>query len=324
VVLTAAVVEYAVLPQLVKARSAIDDVSDASTWLLPVALVLEAASLACYTWLTQSTVPVRHRVTWFTQLAMDLTGFAASHVLPGGGTTASALRYRLMTARKIPRAVALSTAAVEATFSDLALLASYCVGVGLALPQLDNHPYYVVGAVAGVALIGATGLGSWILARSRPGSHVAARVEPLRSERLTRWAHQWRHLVAEIRAFLADHDRRNVALVFALGNWLLDAACLWVCLAAFGAVVQPGLVLTAYGAANLLGLLPVTPGGLGVVEGVLMPALIAFGAGGGAAVLGVLAWRVLQFWLPIPVGGVAYVALRVGDLRTGRDLSASR
>jgi uncharacterized protein (TIRG00374 family) len=318
------VVEYAVLPQLVKARSAIDDVSDASTWLLPVALVLEAASLVCYTWLTQSTVPVRHRVTWFTQLAMDLTGFAAAHVLPGGGTTSSALRYRLMTTRQIPRAVALSTAAVEATFSDLALLAAYCAGVALALPQLDDHPYYVVGAAVGVALIGASGLGSWVLARSRPGSHVAALTEPLRSARLQRWAHQWRRLVGEVRDFLADHDRRNVALVFALGNWLLDAACLWVCLAAFGAVVQPGLVLTAYGAANLLGLLPVTPGGLGVVEGVLMPALIAFGVSGGAAVLGVLGWRVLQFWLPIPVGGVAYVALRVGDRRAGRDLSATR
>lgn len=324
VVLTAAVVEYAVLPQLVEARSAVDEVSEASPWLLPVALLLEAASLACYTWLTQATVPVRHRATWLTQLAMDLTGFAAAHVLPGGGTAASAVRYRLMTARRIPRSVALSTAAVEATFSDLALLASYCAGVALALPQLDNHPYYVLGAVAGVALIGASGLGSWVLARSRPGSHVAPRTEPLRSERLQAWTRQWRRLVGGVRDFLGDHDRRNVALVFAVANWVLDAACLWVCLAAFGAVVQPGLVLTAYGTANLLGLLPITPGGLGVVEGALMPALVAFGVGGAVAVLGVLAWRVLQFWLPIPVGGAAYVALRIGDLRSGRNVSASR
>ncbi|HEX2895822.1 MAG TPA: lysylphosphatidylglycerol synthase transmembrane domain-containing protein [Marmoricola sp.] len=323
-VLTAAIVEYAVVPQLVKARSAIDDVSGASTWLLPVALCLQAASLACYTWLTQSTVPVRHRVSWPTQLAMDLTGFAAAHVLPGGGTASSALRYRLMTTRRIPRPVALSTAAVEATFSYVALLATYCVGVALALPELNDHPYYVVGAVAGLGLIGASSAGFWALARSRPGSHVAPLVEPLRSVRLQQWARQWRRLVGEVRSFLDDHERRNVALVFALGNWLLDAACLWVCLAAFGAVVQPGLVLTAYGAANLLGLLPITPGGLGVVEGVLMPALVAFGVGGAVAVLGVLAWRVLQFWLPIPVGGAAYVALRVADLRAGRDLSASR
>jgi len=324
VLLTAAVVEYALLPQLVRARSELAQVSGGTPWLLAVALALEAASLASYTWLTQATVPARHRVGWFTQLAMDLTGFAASHTLPGGGTTATALRYRLMTARRIPHSVALSTAAVQATFSDLALLAAYCGGVALALPQLRDHPFYVVAAAAGVVLIGASGLGSWLVARSRPGTHVASRAEPLRSPRLQRWAHQWRHLVADIRAFLADHDRRNVALLFALGNWVLDATALWVCLAAFGEVVQPGLLLAAYGAANLLGLLPLTPGGLGVVEGVLIPGLLAFGVGGGAAVLGVLSWRVIQFWLPIPVGGIAYAALRVADVRAGRDVSLSR
>jgi hypothetical protein len=114
VVLTAAVVEYAVLPQLVRARSELDVVSGGTPWLLAVALLVEAASLSSYTWLTQLTVPVAHRVGWGSQLAIDLTGFGASHVLPGGGTTATALRYRLMTARRIPRTVALSTAAVEA------------------------------------------------------------------------------------------------------------------------------------------------------------------------------------------------------------------
>lgn len=217
----------------------------------------------------------------------------------------------------------ISTTAVEATFSYLGLLITYCVGVGLALPQLDNHPAYVITAAAGLLLVGASGLGSSFLARSRPGTHVA-RVEPLRSQRLQQWARQWRELVGDIRAFLADHERRNVALLFAIGNWVIDAACLWVCLAAFGEVVPPGLLVTAYGAANLFGLLPITPGGLGVVEGVLMPALVAFGVGGGVAVLGVLGWRVFQFWLPIPAGGLAYLALRIGDLRAGRDLSAPR
>jgi uncharacterized protein (TIRG00374 family) len=320
-VVAAALVEYVVLPQLVRARHEVELVTGGTAWLLPLALVLEALSLASYTWLTQSTVPVEHRVRWRTQLAMDLTGFAASHALPGGGTTATALRYQLMTARGIPESAALSTAAVQATFSDLALLATYCVGVALSLPALTHHAYYVVAAVLGLLLIGATGIGSWLLARSRPGTHVAVETDPLRSERLQLWARRWRHLVGDIRAFLVDRERRNVAVLFAFGNWVLDAAVLWVCLAAFGEVVHPGLLLTAYGAANLLGLLPVTPGGLGVVEGVLMPALVAFGVGGGAAVLGVLSWRVVQFWLPMPVGAVAYLALRVGDARSGRDLS---
>lgn len=321
VVFTAAVVEYAVVPQVVRAGSELDRLSGASPWLIALAVVLEVASLACYTWLTQTTVPARHRLGWFTQLAMDLSGFGASHALPGGGTTAMALRYRLMTTRGIPRPAALSTAAVEGALSYLALLATYTFGVALALPHLNDHPYYVVAAAVGLAFVGATA--PWVLRPGRSGAHVA-RVEPLRSPRLQRWARQWRHLLADVHAFLTDRERRDVALLFALGNWMLDAACLWLCLAAFGVRVPPGLLLTAYGAANLLGLLPITPGGLGVIEGVLMPSLVAFGVAGGVAVLGVLGWRVLQFWLPIPVGGLAYAALRISDLRAGRELSASR
>ena len=63
-----------------------------------------------------------------------------------------------------------------------------------------------------------------------------------------------------------------------MSNWLLDASCLYVCLAAYGGPhLGPEVVLTAYGFANLLGLLPLTPGGLGLVEGSLIPLLIALG-----------------------------------------------
>ncbi|HEX3224050.1 MAG TPA: flippase-like domain-containing protein [Nocardioides sp.] len=97
---------------------------------------------------------------------------------------------------------------------------------------------------------------------------------------------------------------------------MLDAACLYVCLAAYqGQHVGPALVLTAYGFANLLGLLPLTPGGLGVVEGALIPLLIALGTSSSVAVLGVLTWRVLQFWLPVPVAAACYVGLRISGRR---------
>jgi uncharacterized protein (TIRG00374 family) len=319
-VLTAAVVEYAVLPQLVKARADVSLATGGAVWLLAVAVVLEAASLASYTALTQATVPVPHRLRWRTQLAMDLTGFAASHSLPGGGATAAALRYRLMTARRVPPRIALSTAAVQTTFSDLALLGTYCLGVALSLPETRDHPAYVIAAGVGVVVMVTTGTASWLLARHRPATHVVATVEPFRSPRLRRWARRLRRLADEIVTFLGDHDRRNSAVLYAVGNWVLDAAALWACVAAYGKVLSPGLLLTAYGAAGLLGLLPLTPGGLGVIEGALIPSLLAFGVGGSAAVLGVISWRIVQFWIPIPVGGVAYVALRVGDARTGRAL----
>src|SRR5947209_6044742 len=98
----------------------------------------------------------------------------------------------------------------------------------------------------------------------------------------------------------------------AAANWTLDAASLWVFLYAFGFRAGPIELVVAYGLANVLAAIPVTPGGLGIVEGVLVPTLVGFGASRGIAILGVVAWRLVNFWLPIPVGTACYVSLRAG------------
>jgi uncharacterized membrane protein YbhN (UPF0104 family) len=74
--------------------------------------------------------------------------------------------------------------------------------------------------------------------------------------------------------------------------------------------MSPELVLSAYGVAGLVGLVPITPGGLGVIEGTLVSGLVIVGGASGPVVLGVLTWRLLQFWLPVPVAAVAWLSLR--------------
>ncbi|MEP7088508.1 MAG: lysylphosphatidylglycerol synthase domain-containing protein [Nocardioidaceae bacterium] len=80
-------------------------------------------------------------------------------------------------------------------------------------------------------------------------------------------------------------------------------------------LLAPGPLLAAYGVANLLALLPLTPGGIGVAEGVLVPALVTFGAPQSAALLGVPTWRLAEYLLPIPLALVTYVSLRAGRPR---------
>ncbi|HEY2214782.1 MAG TPA: flippase-like domain-containing protein, partial [Acidimicrobiales bacterium] len=99
--------------------------------------------------------------------------------------------------------------------------------------------------------------------------------------------------------------------VWAAANWLLDATSLFVFLFAFGVHVDPIDVLVAYGLANILAVIPITPGGLGVVEVTVVSILTGFGVPVAAASAGVLAWRLVNFWLPIPFGGAAYLSLRL-------------
>ena len=104
----------------------------------------------------------------------------------------------------------------------------------------------------------------------------------------------------------------NRAGAWAVANWTLDAASLWVFVAAFGHRVAPDGLLVGYGLANVLAAIPLTPGGLGVVEGVLTPTLVGFGTPSAVALLGVVSWRMVNFWLPIPVGATCYLSLRMG------------
>jgi uncharacterized protein (TIRG00374 family) len=90
-----------------------------------------------------------------------------------------------------------------------------------------------------------------------------------------------------------------------------------VAFAAVGAGVPWRGLLVAYGAAQVAANLPITPGGLGVVEGSLTVALVAFGGSTAQTVAAVLLYRILNFWVVLPLGWGAWVGLEL-DVRKRR------
>jgi putative heme transporter len=98
-------------------------------------------------------------------------------------------------------------------------------------------------------------------------------------------------------------------LWWGLANWVLDCSCLALSFLAVGAGVPWKGLLLAYGAGQLAANLPITPGGLGVVEGSLTIAIVAFGGATTSTVLAVLLYRVISFWLTLPLGWGAWAWL---------------
>ena len=110
-------------------------------------------------------------------------------------------------------------------------------------------------------------------------------------------------------------ENRSVLGRVVLGStaaWLLDASSLWVFLRAFGGSLDVVSLLVAFGLANIFAVIPITPGGLGIVEGVYIPTLVGFGLSRRVATLGVASYRLAQYWFPIVLGAVVYATLRVG------------
>ena len=94
------------------------------------------------------------------------------------------------------------------------------------------------------------------------------------------------------------------------GSAGFDYLALLAALLAVHASPQPSLVLIGYAGAELLALVPFTPGGLGFVEGGLVGMLTLAGVPGKAALAATLLYRLVSYWLPLPTGAVAYGLFR--------------
>ncbi|PFG38594.1 uncharacterized protein (TIRG00374 family) [Georgenia soli] len=105
---------------------------------------------------------------------------------------------------------------------------------------------------------------------------------------------------------LVSHPRRLALTV--LGNvvtslgWILALYC---SLAAFGTHLSAIQVALVYFAGNAAGSVVPTPGGIGSIDVAMIAGLTAVGVGPGVAVSATVVFRVVTFWVQIPLGWVA-------------------
>jgi uncharacterized protein (TIRG00374 family) len=309
-----AVLEYLVLPQLAGTRSALHLLGHVRLVWVAAGVGLEAASLASYSMLTRSVLS-HHRPTYLWLLRTDLTSLGISHVLPGGAAAGSTLRYRLLREGGTPAQDAIVGAAVQGIGSAVVLVSLLWLALVASLIVVAANPLYVAAAAVGAVVI--AGAAAAVLGLSRGQARmnaltlrfigrVPARFRARTQQGLDNAAAQLVHL-------LADRAALGRSAAWAAANWLLDAASLGVFLAAYGWHPNPIGLLVGYGLANVLAAVPISPGGLGVIEGILIPTLVGFGSPRSIALLGVVSWRLFNFWAPIPVSGLSYASLRAQD-----------
>jgi uncharacterized protein (TIRG00374 family) len=186
-----------------------------------------------------------------------------------------------------------------------------------SIPTNGYNPLYGFAAIGGV-LVMAVFAGMLLLltkGREHAGEYLRSITKRLPFIKPEKVEELMRTIAVRIDHLLKDRSLLRRAVLWATLNWLLDAASLWVFLLAFGHVTFPIDLLVAYGLANILAAIPLTPGGLGIVEAVLIPTLVGFHMPKAVATLGVLGYRLINFWIPIPIGGAAYISLRVRKSR---------
>jgi uncharacterized protein (TIRG00374 family) len=306
------VIEYLVLPQIAGVRKSLALLGRVNVRFLVLGLVLEAAALLAYAKLTESVIPSIERPGFFTLFRIDLSTLAVSHLLPGGAAAGTALGYRLMTAAGVSGDDAGFALATQGIGSAIVLNALLWLGLVVSIPLRGLNPLYGTAALVGVIVIGGFSAAVVLLVRGERRTietmcRVANKVPFVDGDKVQEVAHR---VADQFRELLGNKALLRRALFWATTNWLLDAASLWVLIWAFGFRVGLDGLIVSYGLANVLAAVPITPGGLGVVEAVLTSTLVGFGSPRGIAILGVISFRLVNFWVPIPLGGLASLSLR--------------
>lgn len=305
-------VEYFAIPALVGASKNLDVLRRINLAWLVAGTALQAASLLCYALLTR-TLLFGYRLGVFKLTRITLATTATSHLIPAGAVGSAGLGYQLLTANGVAGVDAGFALATGSIGSAVVLNAMLLPALVISIPLAGLHPIYVAIALVGLlALLGGYAL-LYLLTRGeeyavRAVRAVGGRVPRVGADRVERIVRQLGDSLARL---AADRAVLRRAVLWAALNWLLDAASLWSFIAALGHRVNPVELFAAYGIAYVLAVIPLTPAGLGVIEVTAATLLLSFGVPRTVATLGVLGWRLVNFWLPIPLGVAAYLSLEL-------------
>jgi uncharacterized protein (TIRG00374 family) len=280
---------------------------EANWWWLIASVVAAAASMHSFaqiqrTLLKSAGVHVR-------QLRSEAAFYAAnslSTTLPGGPVLSATFLFRQQRLWGASTVVA----------SWQLVMSGVLQAVGLALLGLGgafflgarNNPFSLLFTLGGfVALL--------LLAQAvatRPdliegiGSRVLTWVNSLRGRPADTGLDKWRETLMQLESVSLGRRDLGVAFSWSMFNWIADVACLGFAAYAAGDHASVAGLTVAYAAARAVGTIPLMPGGLLVVEAVLVPGLVSSGMSLPSAISAMLLYRLISWLLIAAVGWVVF------------------
>jgi uncharacterized protein (TIRG00374 family) len=283
---------------------------------MAAAVIAQAASLGSYVQLyRQVLAALGARLRFRLSADVVLASFLVSHLTPFGSAAGTVVNVSTLESEGVAAATTGEAIALTSLVSTVALIILFGTGFVATAGRHVPGTYLII---AGIALV----LVAMVLA-----AVLALGAHPAVAGHAGRWA------ASLARRFqpgidpdkVAAASRRLASLArsaltgrafwtsfgFAAADLAFDLLSLDLMFLAFR--YQPGFgpLAVAYAAANIASAIPITPGGLGVVEVALVAVTVGFGSPRATAVLAVLGYRVVNYWLPMLPGGMAYLRIRL-------------
>lgn len=289
--------------------------------LILVAISLEAGSLISLAQLYRASVTnFDHDIGFSQALRLSMGMFTLTRILPAGAAAAAVFGAAQLSDLDVKPAAGATSVVVAGVLGMATLAAIVGVGAAGSLLRGDLPEGYLIAVVILLGMVLGMGYVAYRFASNVSFMQgLVRKLEAiLRRLRIKPNLSELYDVVEELSRRMPSSRELRPLFGWSALNWLLDVAVLWVVFAALGQRLHLGVLLVGYGVANIAMALPITPGGLGLVEAGMSSTFTAFGVPPATAVVGVLGYRLISFWLPVLAGVPQYLAAtrRVGAPQT--------
>ena len=287
-------------------------------WWAAPAVAAEIGSYVCFAAMQYELLLAGHlRPPWRPLLKLSFASQAITNSLPIGNAVASVYGFRWF--RRFGADNTLAAWAMAGTLVAASVSLSLLAILGLGVASSEGASLDLVPVLIGTFVI-MLGIGSLFI-YERPLHAVVSGALRL-SVALTHRPRgdttvQIGRIMAWMTAVRLSWTQIGRIIAWGTVNWLLDCACFAMMFKAIDAPIPWKGLLLAYGAGQLAATLPITPGGLGVVEGSITVALVAFGGAEASTAYAVLLYRIISFWMILVIGWILIAQLAF-QVRRGR------
>jgi putative heme transporter len=301
-----------VLPRIANYRQVWDVVQDLSWGQIGVLLLATAANLATYAPPWQAALP---GLSYRHGSVLTLASTASTYVAPGGAAVGMAASYAMLRGWHFKRPAIALAVSLTGVWNQFAMLGFPIVALALLTLQHERNALLetvaLIGLVVFVAAVAAFAVGLSTPTLAFKVGELARRISNFglrlmrrgpvgwKGDSFVRFRHDAIHLLR-----YRWHWLTLATLAGQLTVFLVMLVSLRVTGVTAGQVSLIG-AFAAWSIVRLLGSLPVTPGGLGIVEVGLTGALVGFGGSNAEVVAAVLVYRVLTIVPTLLLGLVA-------------------
>jgi uncharacterized protein (TIRG00374 family) len=313
---------YVVFPKVAGFEDSLEKMDEATWYWIVIAIGFNLAAFGAYVMLFKGVLAggvaekVFARLDTRASYQITMAGLAATRIFSAAGVgglvvTYWALRKAGMERRRAACRMVAFLALTYAVYLGALIIFGVLLRTGVLPGANPSGGTIVPAAVAGIVLVL---LGLVALIPGDVERRLAEFSKGYRGQRFAKRLASGPATVATgIRTAIAyvRHPKRGfAAVVGALGFWAANIGILWASFEAYGADVAFGVLVQGFFVGMAANLIPSPAGGVGSVDAGMIAAFVLFDVPTATVFAAVLTYRVIAFWLPIPLGIVAYIQLR--------------